>query len=201
MPRPDVRQPLLDAAERLFAARGISTVSDRQVAEAAHNSNHSAVRYYFGGRTGLLEALLDRHAASVEPAQQRMFAQSDSLLGDVRALVIPVTDALDELPFPSYRARFLRQAMHDPTTAELMRDRERFAASTRIVASAAERLASVDPRVIRGRARLTAHVVSTACAQIEEDAERTGERPRWSEVGAFLCDAVAGMLQAPVSTT
>ena len=140
MPRPDARGPLLDTAERLFAEQGIPTVSDRQIADAAGNSNHSAVRYYFGGRTGLLHALMDRHRDEVEPAQERMFERSDSLLGDVRALVIPLTDALGALPTPSWRARFIRQAMHDPATADLMRESGRFAMSVRIVASAARRL-------------------------------------------------------------
>ncbi len=200
MPRPDARVPLLDAAERLFAERGIATVSDRQVAEGAGNSNHSAVRYYFGGRTGLVEALLERHRAAVEPAQQRMFAQSDSLLGDVRALVIPLTDSFAELPTPSWRARFLQQALSDPTTTELMRaGTGRFPTSGRIVVSAAERLAHLDRGVVEARARLTAHVVITACAEIEERAQVSGEPPPWRAAGTFLCDAVGGLLQAPVT--
>ncbi|MDN4175359.1 helix-turn-helix domain-containing protein [Nocardioides sp. SOB77] len=202
MPRPDVRLPLLDAAERLFAERGIATVSDRQVADAAGNSNHSAVRYYFGGRSGLMEALLDRHHAAVEPAQRRMFEESDSLLGDLRALVIPVTETFAALPTPSWRARFLRQAMTDPATAELVRERSReFPTATAIVASAARRLAHLDPAVVEGRTRLTVHLVGSACAEIEERAQASGEPARWAEAGTFLCDAVGGLLQAPVTAT
>ena len=52
------RNALLDAAERLFAESGVAQVSDRRVAEAAGNTNHSAVRYYFGGREGLLKAMV-----------------------------------------------------------------------------------------------------------------------------------------------
>lgn len=201
MPRPDARQPILDAAERLFAEHGIATVSDRAIAEAAGNSNHSAVRYYFGGRAGLIQALLERHYASVEPRQSVMFEHSDSLLGDIRALVIPLTDAFAELPTPSWRARFLRQALNDPSTAELMRDGGgRDVTSARIVASAAERLSDLDRSVVQSRARLMAHVVSTACAEIEERAELSGEPARWSEAGSFLCDAITGLLQAPITS-
>ncbi|MBC9731844.1 TetR/AcrR family transcriptional regulator [Nocardioides marmotae] len=201
MPRPDVRLPLLDAAERLFAERGIATVSDRQVAEAAGNSNHSAVRYYFGGRVGLLEALVERHHAEVEPAQERMFERSDSLLGDVRALVIPLTEVFAAQPTPSWRARCLQQVMTDPATADLMRSSAgRYPTSTRIVASVAQRLSHLDPRTVEARGRLTLYLVISACAEIEERAQASGEPARWAEAGAFLCDAVGGLLQAPVTT-
>ncbi|MBW9206352.1 TetR family transcriptional regulator [Mumia sp. zg.B53] len=200
MPRPDARHHLLDAAERLFAEQGVHTVSDRQVAEAAGNSNHSAVHYYFGGRTGLLQTLLDRHRAAVEPAQQRLYAQSDSLLGDIRALVIPLVDSLADLPTPSWRARFLDQAVHDPEIRALARGGAGIFSSTpQIVGSVADRLAYLDRSIVEARARLVAHAVSTACAEIEERAARSSEPARWTEAGTFLCDAIAGMLQAPIT--
>ncbi|MCO8277551.1 hypothetical protein M1L60_43930 [Actinoplanes sp. TRM 88003] len=37
----------------------------RQVGEAAGNANHSAVRYHFGGRDGLLRAMISRHLDAV----------------------------------------------------------------------------------------------------------------------------------------
>jgi len=198
MPRPDARHHLLDAAERLFAEHGVHTVSDRQVAEAARNSNHSAVHYYFGGRTGLVQALLDRHRAAVEPAQQAMFATSDSLLGDIRALVIPLTDVLATLPTPSWRARFLDQAIHDPNVGSLMRASA--GSSSQITASAATRLAHLDRSIVHARAKLMTHVVSTACADIEARAATSDAPALWTEAGTFLCDAIAGMLQAPITS-
>lgn len=200
MARLESEQSLLDAAERLFAERGIPTVSDRQVAEAGRNSNHSAVRYYFGGRDGLLLALVNRHRTGLEPESQRMFAQSDSLLGDIRALVIPLMASYAALPSPSWRARFIHQAVYDPPTAELLREHGDPASITaEVLRSVVARLAHLDPAVVEARARLTTHIVSTACAEIEERAEKSGEPPRWQEAGAFLCDAIAGLLQAPIT--
>lgn len=89
---------LLDAAERLFAEAGIAQVSDRRVAEAAGNTNHSAVRYYFGGREGLLRALIARHAAAVEEPRRAMSESSGSVLDDIRSLVVPTTTVLAALP-------------------------------------------------------------------------------------------------------
>ena len=200
MPRPDGRSALLDAAERLFAEQGILLVSDRKIAEAAGNSNHSAVGYYFGGRTGLLEAMLRRHLEGLEPARKRLFAESDSLDGDVRALVLPVTSAFAELPLPSWRARFLSQAYYDPTAVQLLRGSGDSAPAARaIFASIVDRLAHLDPAVVAGRAALMTHVVSSACAEVERRVEASGDVTEWDAAGAFLCDALVGMVQAPIT--
>ncbi|MCL3816946.1 TetR/AcrR family transcriptional regulator [Aeromicrobium wangtongii] len=199
MPRADASAELLDAAERLFAENGIAAVSDRKIAEAAGNSNHSAVRYYFGGRDGLLDALLDRHLTGLEPARKALFEQSDSLLGDVRALVLPVTSAFAALPTPSYRARFLQQAYAYPAAVALLmakRDRAPIAAS--VIASVARRLEHLDPTIVNARMRLMTHILTTACADIEA---RGTDEPQWSQTGDFLCDAIAGLLQAPITSS
>lgn len=193
------RTALLDTAERLFVESGISHVSDRKVAEAAGNTNHSAVGYYFGGREGLLRALLTRHLAAMEEPRRAMFARSDSLLDDVRCLVVPVADALAELPPPTWRARFVSQALHDPVTAPLLHDLEDAApTATLIIRSAVSRL-DLPKAVVRGRAALMSHVITSACAEMEERAERDGKEPKWQAAGAFLADAITGMLTAPVS--
>lgn len=49
------RQRLLDAALRLFAARGYEGATTRDICEAA-GANLSAIRYYFGDKAGLYRA-------------------------------------------------------------------------------------------------------------------------------------------------
>ncbi len=49
------RQRLLDAALRLFAARGYEGATTREICEAA-GANLSAIRYYFGDKAGLYRA-------------------------------------------------------------------------------------------------------------------------------------------------
>ncbi|NBE79995.1 TetR/AcrR family transcriptional regulator [Micromonospora rubida] len=194
------RTALLDAAERLFAEAGIAQVSDRKVAEAAGNTNHSAVHYYFGGREGLLRALIMRHGTALEEPRRAMFARSDSVLDDVRSLVMPSMDSLAALPRPSWRARFLSQAINDPATATLMREStESVPTATLIARSVASRLAHLDQGVVTARASLIALIVATACAEVEARAERDGQDPRWHSVGDFLSDAITGMLLAPIS--
>lgn len=62
-----VRASLIAAATELFAERGPSAVTVRQIAEAAR-VNHGLVHHYFGSKDGLIRAVLDQlaEAAKVE---------------------------------------------------------------------------------------------------------------------------------------
>ncbi|MEU1400334.1 helix-turn-helix domain-containing protein [Micromonospora zamorensis] len=194
------RTALLDAAERLFAESGVAEVSDRRVAEAAGNTNHSAVRYYFGGREGLLKALMARHVHDVREQREGMPPPEDSVLGDIRGLVEPSMRVLDQLPRPSWRARFLEHMLHNPTTLPIMREaQDTTPQALELRESLAVRLRHLDPEVVAGRALLITRIVSTTTAEVEARAERNGEDPRWPEVGDFLVDAITGMLSAPIS--
>lgn len=191
---------LLDAAERLFAEAGIAQVSDRRVAEAAGNTNHSAVRYYFGGREGLLRALIARHAEAVEEPRRVMSENSAAVLDDIRSLVVPTMTVLARLPRPTWRARFLGQALHDPATRALMSANADLApTTTRILRSLAGRLVHLDHDVVTARSALITRMVVATAADVEVRAERDGTDPEWAAVGDFLCDAAAGMLLAPIT--
>jgi len=60
----EARTALLEAASRLFAAHGADAVSLRRVAEEA-GVTPAMVHYYFGGKEGLYDALLERAFARV----------------------------------------------------------------------------------------------------------------------------------------
>ena len=62
----DTRAALLDAAEELFAAQGIENVTLAAITTLANQRNGGAIHYYFGGRDGLLAAILDRHEAVLD---------------------------------------------------------------------------------------------------------------------------------------
>ena len=113
--------------------------------------------------------------------------------------MLPVTTAFAELPSPSWRARFLSQAYSDPTSVELLRDSGDSAPAAReVFASIVARLADLDESVVTGRAALMTHVVASACAEVETRAQESGEAD-WDAAGDFLCDALTGMLQAPIN--
>ncbi|MET9107804.1 helix-turn-helix domain-containing protein [Streptomyces zhihengii] len=201
------RTALLDAAERLFAESGIAQVSDRKIAEAAGNSNHSAVGYYFGGRDGMLRALLTRHLTGQEDGRRRYFDSSDSLLGDVRSLVLPATEELARLADEAgpdgqtWRARFVSAALHDPQTVAIYRELGDTAPVARaVIHSIAGRIDDLPAEVVRARAALMTHVITSTCAEYEDKTARERTVPDWRATGRFLADAIAGLLRAPVST-
>lgn len=55
----ETRDSILDAAERLFAERGVEGVSLREITRAA-DVNIAAIHYHYGSRDGLVRAVLDR---------------------------------------------------------------------------------------------------------------------------------------------
>jgi AcrR family transcriptional regulator len=62
----DVPRAIIRAAEDLFAQRGSDSVSLRDIQVAARATNASAVQYHFGGRAGLMKAILAKHHVDVE---------------------------------------------------------------------------------------------------------------------------------------
>jgi AcrR family transcriptional regulator len=64
----DTPTELLRAAERLFAARGVDSVSLREIAAAAGQANHSAALYHFSNKRELINALLTRHSEPIQAA-------------------------------------------------------------------------------------------------------------------------------------
>jgi AcrR family transcriptional regulator len=100
------RDRILDAAERLFAQRGVESVSLREINGAAGVKNASAVQYHFGGRDGLVGAVLARHMHVVD-ARRLAFMDELEADGELRAvrglaeaLVLPLAE---ELGSPSGR--------------------------------------------------------------------------------------------------
>ena len=65
-PNNETRERLLEAAERLFAERGVDAVSMREISREAGSKNVVAGQYWFGDRDGLVKALLDKHSPEIE---------------------------------------------------------------------------------------------------------------------------------------
>jgi AcrR family transcriptional regulator len=97
----DNRQRLLEAAEHLFATRGIDAVSLAEITSEAGLNNTGAVHYYFGGREELLQAIVDEHRAELDLQRDALFdeleAAGDTELASlVRVLIMPLVDKLDD---------------------------------------------------------------------------------------------------------
>ena len=91
---------LIRSAETLFAERGSDRVSVREIVFASGVTNVSAVNYYFGGRRGLVRAVLAKHDAAVDVHRHQMLdaveASGDSSVRLIaEALVVPLARELD----------------------------------------------------------------------------------------------------------
>lgn len=60
------RDQLLDTAEGLFLEQGLAAVSLRAIARHAGQRNPSALQYHFGGRQGLINAILHRRMTQLD---------------------------------------------------------------------------------------------------------------------------------------
>ncbi|MBW8486123.1 TetR family transcriptional regulator [Actinomadura parmotrematis] len=81
------RERLLDAAQRLFAERGVDAVSLREINQAAGSRNVTAVQYHFGDRAGVVRAIVERHGPEVDARRHALLDACDAAdAPDLRAL-------------------------------------------------------------------------------------------------------------------
>ncbi|MGB3562325.1 MAG: TetR/AcrR family transcriptional regulator [Thermoanaerobaculia bacterium] len=117
----DTKNELLEAAERLFAERGIARSSLRAITREA-GANVASVNYHFGSKEGLVKAVLARR---LEPLNLERLALLDRCLesakGDpdlecvLRALVEPALQMMrDRETGHKYFAQIMGRAIADP---------------------------------------------------------------------------------------
>ena len=73
------RDALIEAGRTLFARDGVFSVPLSRVVAASAQKNESALHYHFGGREGLLDAIIAVHNLSIETRRQRMLDDLDQL--------------------------------------------------------------------------------------------------------------------------
>lgn len=111
------REALIRAGERLYGERGIAAVSIREIATAAGQGNTSAVRYHFGSRDGLVDAIFAYRMARIDERRRALLAELGPLgpADDVglrllvEALVVPLAESMGHQEAASWYMRFLRQ--------------------------------------------------------------------------------------------
>ena len=174
----DTPSRLVAAAERLFAEGGEEATSLRAVTRAAI-SNAAAVHYHFGGRDGLLRAVLDRHLAGRQQRRLRLLDKAVDQYGGqvpveavVTAVVRPDLDLLAKLRKNRVNvARFLGRAaaLRSPVVADYL-DRQ-FADLAERAVPLLTRTTGADPAIARQRLRLLLDVVSMLYARAADGDE------------------------------
>jgi AcrR family transcriptional regulator len=125
-PRPRgqaARVALLDAAERLFAERGIESVSLRDVCVAAGQRNHSAAQYHFGDRRALVAAVFERRMHVVGTRRNELLdaLEASGRRADVAAIVTTLVVPLVEVVVDAnaWYGRFLARVQWDTLAADV----------------------------------------------------------------------------------
>lgn len=202
----ETRQQLIDAATRAFAEDGVHAASLVEITRRAGQRNRGAVHYHFGGRDGLLVAVLEeqvpflarREGELLEIAKAR---PADDVAAVVEAIVRPAV----ELAERGWRGRaFLavvgelveqdQDTLSDQVSAAL-----RHTGGYEVFAVLAERLPPMDPPLLAERFALTTAFILGSVAR----RARAGERPSRAQLSAdrFVANLVtmaAAMLSAPV---
>jgi len=157
---------LLDAAEQLWGREGLQ-VSVNRIVSAAGQRNPSAVRLHFGGRDGLLDAVLGRGAATIDAAH-RDLALSGGHRGTGRLaddLVAPFCHEAGSA-YLSLLAQHLARPDTEPGAFG-----ELFPTAAMTIAALVDRQELPDgPR--QARIEMVAHLVVHATAQAEPPAPR-----------------------------
>ena len=101
MPRnaEDTRAQIIEAAERLFAERGLESVSLREINREADQRNATALQYHFEDRSGLIQAIRAKHESAIDASRNPMLdaieaGGSRTLRDFATALVVPVSEKL-----------------------------------------------------------------------------------------------------------
>ncbi|MFI5040784.1 MAG: TetR/AcrR family transcriptional regulator [Acidimicrobiales bacterium] len=190
------RAALVDAAERLFAERGIEGVSLREIGVAAGKRNTNVTQYHFGDRDSLIRAIVSTRAARLGRLRIELLAESDGTPnGLARALVEPLAAELDG---ESHYLGFLFQLLVSrdgrlPLTPDL--DPEATASFREVVRRLRTELPGIPTAVLRTRAELATGFTIVALA-MRSKAEQRGEpgllgRPEFT---AEVVRAVGGIL-------
>ncbi|MET9819081.1 TetR family transcriptional regulator [Streptomyces sp. NPDC006355] len=200
------REALLNAAERLFAERGVHAVANRQISEAAGQGNNAAVSYHFGTKGDVIRAIVRRHTEQIEQGRVRMMAGLDDSAGLrdwVACMVRPVTEHLESLGSPTWYARFMAQVMADPALYAVMFE-ESFTLSPslkRLMDGLYRCTPDLPTEVHNERGIMARHLVVQMCVERERAlAEHAPTyRSTWHDTATGLIDAIVALWQAPVT--
>lgn len=201
------RSAMIEAAERMFAERGIEGVSMRDVAAAAGQRNNSAVQYHFGGRDGLLLEVFRRRMVDINEARRRYLEEIDrqGRGDDVRALVeagiLPLAGFLASAPDGSHYARFIARVAPsvDFVGGALNEVRD---ANSEVVTRLVRVLGHLSRRVAHERVDLMYNMVVSAMAVYEQrrDEGIPVVEATFEETVAHLLDMAVGSLEAADTT-
>ena len=197
-PSSTARKHASRTSERITAEHGFAGLTVQAVQRESGQRNKSAVQYHFNGRDGLIAALVADRIAPTEARRTSMLlalGEDASTRGLVEALVVPLVEAVLERQ-PSYWARFLIQALNDPTTSLAALPTVDSHAMNATRARSGDRLTYLSPAtcVLRVQSAIGYTVVVLAAYEVGTLAHLAGEA-----LTAEIVDACCGLVTATSS--
>lgn len=196
------RAAILAAAERLYADRGIFGVTHRQVGIAARVGDISAVTYHFGGKSGLVRAVVRPHLERID-LKCRPLVDRAVESGDVRqwvsCLVRPISEHLAESGGPTWFARFIAQLAVTPGFRDVLNE-ERLASSVAVVKGLRGCLPELPSDLRDRRNAMARQLLVGNCAENERRiAADPDHAASWQTTAEELVDAITAIYLAPVA--
>lgn len=197
---------LIEAAEALFAERGIAGVSLNEVRMAAGQGNAAAVNYHFGSKEQLVRAIMEHRLAQIEADRAELLRALDSegRTGDVRqvlaALIRPQVRSIERGEhYVGFNAQLLTsETGHYSEYAFLLADPELVPGGHRVDSLLRARLGHL-PAPVASR-RLEFAYATSLHALVRHQRQRTaGTAPPTPLFTSELIDMLAAMLTAPLS--
>jgi AcrR family transcriptional regulator len=198
------RVALLEAAEALFAEKGVDNVTLRQIGEAVGSDNNAVVSYYFGSKPGLLRAIYDYRIPALEERRSELLAQADQaglgrdVLTLIYALYRPVLETRNNKGKPTY-AGFLASIAH--YTAFSTKEPSRAYPSTREIADRLRSLQALSEEVFWERQRLVSMMMIDAIQQTVRVQQRRAHSDEAEAVFADALQMAAAAFCAPLGSS
>ncbi len=194
----ETREKLLQAAEQLFAERGIDGVSLADINQRAGQKNRNAVHYHFGDKENLIHAVLDKHSEGIEGRRRELLdaaGASPSLRDLVCALVIPVAEKLGDSDGGVAFLKINGQLMANDSYATVRLKRARHMDQARRLSRLFEALLQDD-----SPGDLSARLLLVDCMLFQGLASYASRRPGIPRAGfiAILIDSIIGVMSAPL---
>lgn len=202
----EIRELLLRTAERLYGERGLNGVSLREIGREAGQRNVSAVRYHFGSREGMIEAIFERRMSMLDQRRVELLdalestGESNDLAAIIGCFLAPLVELLRRDEDASQYVRFL---------TEMILSREfrvgdyvegKYDHGTRRGYQLIEAvLPNVPPRILKQRVVIAMHGATFSLADIEAERVHRGVAFDADRAVCNVVDMLMGSLTAPVS--